>query len=148
MDTCRNKDIGFLIKKIDEKLGKNINAKLSLVGLTFVQLKVLVFVFESQFQKTTQKEIETFLEVSHPATNGIIRRLEEKEFLTTEITVKNGRMSKNVCITKKGSDFCNGNKHDKEAFEKKFEEWLSKDEKEQFTILLEKIYRNLSADKI
>ncbi len=148
MDTRRNKDIGFLIKKIDEKLGKNINAKLSLVGLTFVQLKVLVFVFESQFQQTTQKEIESFLEVSHPTTNGIIRRLEEKEFLKTEITVKNGRMSKNVCITKKGTDFCNGNKHDKDLLEKKFEEWLSKDEKDQLAKLLEKVYRNLNADKI
>lgn len=147
MEENKNKEIGFLIKKIDEKLAKNMNEKLALVGLTFAQLKVLIFVFESPLQMTTQKEIENFLEVSHPTTNGIIKRLEEKDFLKTEMTLKNNRMSKNVMLTEKGADLCRNNTHDKDLFEKKFEEWLTKDEKTQLTALLEKIYTKISEYK-
>lgn len=147
MEENKNKEIGFLIKQIDEKLAKNMNEKLALVGLTFAQLKVLIFVFESPLQITTQKEIENFLEVSHPTTNGIIKRLEEKDFLKTEMTLKNNRMSKNVMLTEKGAVFCRNNTHDKDLFEKKFEEWLTKDEKTQLTALLEKIYTKISEYK-
>lgn len=147
MEENKNKEIGFLIKKIDEKLAKNMNEKLALVGLTFAQLKVLIFVFDAKFQMTTQKEIENFLEVSHPTTNGIIKRLEEKGFLKTEMTLKNNRMSKNVMLTEKGADLCRNNTHDKDLFEKKFEEWLTQDEKTQLTALLEKIYTKISEYK-
>ena len=147
MEENKNKEIGFLIKKIDEKLAKNMNEKLALVGLTFAQLKVLIFVFDTKFQMTTQKEIENFLEVSHPTTNGIIKRLEEKDFLKTEMTLKNNRMSKNVMLTEKGADLCRNNTHDKDLFEKKFEEWLTQDEKTQLTALLEKIYTKISEYK-
>lgn len=148
MENIKNTDIGFLLKKIDEKLEKHLNASLNLQGITFVQLRVLIFVNESENQPQTQKKIENFLEVSHPTTNGIIKRLEEKDFLRTELTLKNGRMSKNVSITKKGKEICKENATDKNLLERKFSDWLTKDEKAQLINLLEKIYEKLAEDKI
>lgn len=148
MKNSQNTDIGFLLKKIDEKLEKHLNANLNSLGITFVQLRVLIFVNESENQQRTQKEIENFLEVSHPTTNGIIKRLEEKDFLKTEMTLKNGRMSKNVGITKKGKEICKENAADKNLMERKFSDWLTKDEKAQLINLLEKIYEKLAEDKI
>ena len=142
MNDSHKNDIGFLFKKIDEKLEKHVNANLNSLGITFSQLKVLFFVHEAENQ-TTQKEIETFLEVSHTTTNGIIKRLEEKQIVKTEMTIKNGRMSKNVAITEKGIDLCSKNETDQNLLENKFGEWLSEDGKNTLRELLLKIYENL-----
>lgn len=143
MNDNHKNDIGFLFKKIDEKLEKHVNANLNSLGITFSQLKVLFFVNEAENHQTTQKEIETFLEVSHPTTNGIIKRLEEKQLVKTEMTIKNGRMSKNVAITEKGIDLCSKNETDQNLLENKFGEWLSEDGKNTLRELLLKIYENL-----
>lgn len=143
MNDSHKNDIGFLFKKIDEKLEKQVNANLTSLGITFAQIRVLIFVHEAENQQTTQKEIETFLEVSHPTTNGIIKRLEEKQLVKTEMTLKNGRMSKNVAITEKGMELCSKNEADKNLLEDKFVEWLSEDGKNTLKALLLKIYEKL-----
>ncbi|WP_296090718.1 MarR family transcriptional regulator [uncultured Treponema sp.] len=143
MNDSHKNDIGFLLKKIDEKLEKQVNANLNSLGITFAQIRVLIFVHEAENQQTTQKEIETFLEVSHPTTNGIIKRLEEKQLIKTEMTLKNGRMSKNVAITEKGIELCSKNEADKNLLEDKFTEWLSEDGKNTLRELLLKIYEKL-----
>lgn len=143
MNDSHKNDIGFLFKKIDEKLEKQVNSKLNSLGITFAQIRVLIFVHEAENQQTTQKEIETFLEVSHPTTNGIIKRLEEKQLIKTEMTLKNGRMSKNVAITEKGIELCSKNEADKNLLEDKFTEWLSEDGKNTLRELLLKIYEKL-----
>lgn len=143
MNDSHKNDIGFLFKKIDEKLEKQVNSKLNSLGITFAQIRVLIFVHEAENQQTTQKEIETFLEVSHPTTNGIIKRLEEKQLIKTEMTLKNGRMSKNVAITEKGIELCSKNEADKNLLEDKFTEWLSEDGKNTLRELLRKIYEKL-----
>ena len=146
MNDSHKNDIGFLFKKIDEKLEKHVNANLNSLGITFSQLKVLFFVHEAENQ-TTQKEIETFLEVSHPTTNGIIKRLEEKQLVKTEMTIKNGRMSKNVAITEKGIDLCSKNETGQNLLENKFGEWLSEAGKNTLRELMLKIYENLESKK-
>ena len=143
MNDSHKNDIGFLFKKIDEKLEKQVNANLNSLGITFAQIRVLIFVHEAENQQTTQKEIETFLEVSHPTTNGIIKRLEEKQLVKTEMTLKNGRMSKNVAITEKGMELCSKNEADKNLLEDKFTEWLSEDGKSTLREFLLKIYEKL-----
>ena len=143
MNDSHKNDIGFLFKRIDAKLEKQVNSKLNSLGITFAQLRALIFVNEAENQQTTQKEIETFLEVSHPTTNGIIKRLKEKQLIKTEMTLKNGRMSKNVAITEKGIELCSKNETDKNLLEKKFTEWLSEDGKNTLRELLLKIYEKL-----
>ena len=88
IEEIKNQDIGCLLKKVDEKLSQHVNTTLSALGITFSQLRVLNFAAESENYETTQKEIETFLVVSHPTTNGIIKRLEAKELLTTQLFLK------------------------------------------------------------
>lgn len=144
MKKNQNIDIGFLLKKIDEKLSKKQNAELNLDGITFPQLRVLLFVNEQERRSTTQKEIETFLDVSHPTTNGIIKRLEEKDLLTTELTVKNGRMSKTVSITYKGNRICQENEINKDKMEQNFKNWISKKEYESLEKILLKLYKKLN----
>lgn len=46
------------------------------------------FIYRKENFTTTQKDLEIFLDVSHPTINGILKRLEEKKFITTEMTKK------------------------------------------------------------
>ena len=96
-------DIGYMIKILSESLEKKANEDLQAYGMTLSQLKALIFIYEQKDGTTTQKELEEFFKVSHPTINGILKRLEEKQMITSEVVV-NRRLSKIVKITEKGKE--------------------------------------------
>ena len=74
------KDIGYLIKTINDKLKVKADADLKHSNLTLAQSRVLAFL-DSRGGQATQKEIEVYLEVSHPTVVGIISRMEKNGHL-------------------------------------------------------------------
>ena len=70
------KDIGYLIKNINDKLKVKADADLKHSNLTLAQSRVLAFL-DSRGGQATQKEIEVYLEVSHPTVVGIVSRMEQ-----------------------------------------------------------------------
>lgn len=70
------KDVGYLIKNINDKLKTRADADLKVSNLTLAQSRVLSFL-SSRGGTATQKEIEIFLEVSHPTVVGIVSRMEK-----------------------------------------------------------------------
>ena len=74
------KDIGYLFKNINDKLKVKADADLKHSNLTFAQSRVLAFL-DSRGGQTTQKEIEVYLDVSHPTVVGIISRMEKNGHL-------------------------------------------------------------------
>lgn len=77
-----------------------INESMEL-DLTGSQMRVLFFLHQQKNFECSQKELEDYLNVSHPTINGILKRMEEKGFLSTEITKKDGHLSKTVKSQKK-----------------------------------------------
>lgn len=75
------KDVGYLIKGINDKLKVNADADFKRYNLTFSQVHVFGFLQEIGGQ-ATQKEIENFLEVSHPTVVGIVSRMEQNGYVT------------------------------------------------------------------
>ena len=65
------KDVGYLIKYINDKLKVKADAELKQYNLTLTQSRVFAFL-NSCGGQATQKEIEVFLEVSHPTVVGIV----------------------------------------------------------------------------
>ena len=63
--------IGCLLKMITDKIKMRADADLAQQGLTLTQSRVLGYLDRSGGQ-ATQKEIEGFLQVSHPTVAGII----------------------------------------------------------------------------
>lgn len=94
-----NKDAGYLIKNINDKLKVKADADLKRYNLTFAQSRVFAYLQEKGGQ-ATQKEIEVFLGVSHPTVVGIVSRMEQNGYLTTWMD-KNDRRNKNVAFTEK-----------------------------------------------
>ena len=76
----QEKDIGYLFKNINDKLKVKADADLKHSNLTLAQSRVLAFL-DSRGGQATQKEIEVYLEVSHPTVVGIISRMEQNGHL-------------------------------------------------------------------
>ena len=91
--------IGYLIKTINDKIKVKADADLNTYELTLSQSRVLTFL-NSKDGQATQKEIEEFLEVSHPTVVGIVSRMEQNGHVTTWLDSKHQR-SKMVRLTAK-----------------------------------------------
>src|SRR5574344_322667 len=127
--TC-TKDIGILIKNLDESLKKSANSYFKTFALTFSQVNVLGYIDSLPEKCATQKELETYLNVSHPTINGILKRLEEKGIIETKVYV-NKRLNKSVVITEKGKELGRKLEANKNEQEKILEQYISKEEKEK-----------------
>lgn len=77
--------IGCLLKMITDKIKMRADADLAQQGLTLTQSRVLGYLDRSGGQ-ATQKEIEGFLQVSHPTVAGIINRMEQNGFVRSGST--------------------------------------------------------------
>ena len=93
-----NKDVGYLIKSINDKLKVKADADLKRYDLTFAQSRVFAYLQEKGGQ-ATQKEIEVFLDVSHPTVVGIVSRMEQNGYVTC--WQDEDKRNKNVKLTSK-----------------------------------------------
>lgn len=139
-------DIGYMIKILNDTLEKNANDDLRSFGLTFSQLRTLRFISVQENQETTQKALEDFLGVSHPTINGILKRLEEKGKITTEISV-NKRMTKIVRMTEKGISELEIANEGRNKQENALRNSLDAGEKETLMNLLNKLYSGITEKK-
>lgn len=90
------KDAGYLLKSINDKLKVKADADLKRYNLTFSQMHVFGYLQERGGQ-ATQKEIEVFLDVSHPTVVGIVSRMEQNGYVTC--WQDEDRRNKNVKLT-------------------------------------------------
>lgn len=116
MPQPEERDIGFLFKQINMQIKKGIDKNLMEYDLTTSQSRVLFFIYFRGEEKTSMKDIEGHLNVTHPTVIGIVRRLEEKGFVVTasdpgdrrvklvEITEKTTKMIKKLDQGKRKMD--------------------------------------------
>ena len=89
-------DVGYLIKRIHDKLAVRADAELKQYHLTMSQGRVFLYL-SSRGGQATQKEIETFLGVAHPTVVGLVSRMEQSGYVTCW-PCEDGR-NKNVKLT-------------------------------------------------
>ena len=77
----RESDVGFLIKLIYDAHGKVLYHRFRSEGITRAQAEVLRFVMAQGGARTTLRDVEAFLGVSHPTVVGLVSRLVEKGLL-------------------------------------------------------------------
>lgn len=92
--------IGYLVKQIADKVQMLGNNVLKQYGLTFTQSRVLACL-NKYGGRATQKDVETFLQVSHPTVVGVISRMERDGFVRCWQDADDRRM-KNIEVTDKG----------------------------------------------
>lgn len=80
-----NTNISFLIKLIGDTIETKANKRLRPHGITLSQERILAYLNERKDQKTSQKDMEEFFQVTHPTIIGILKRLESKGFILSEV---------------------------------------------------------------
>ncbi len=135
------KDVGYLIKNINDKLKAKADADLKHYNLTLTQSRVFAFLRHKGGQ-ATQKEIETFLEVSHPTVVGIVSRMEQNGHVTTRTDARDKR-NKIVKLTRQAEELGIDMEHNILATEKKLISTLSDEDAERLREMLLIVYKNL-----
>ena len=135
------RDIGYLIKNINDKLKAKADADLKQYNLTLAQSRVFAFLHTNGGQ-ATQKEIEVFLEVSHPTVVGIVSRMEQNGHVTTWIDEQDKR-NKIVQLTVQAEALGIDMEQDISANEQKMLTSLSDADIERLREMLLTIYKNL-----
>lgn len=134
------KDVGYLIKNINDKLKVKADADLKRYNLTFTQSRVFAYLQEKGGQ-ATQKEIEVFLDVSHPTVVGIVSRMEHNGYLTC--WQDEDKRNKNVKLTQKAESLGMDMEQHMLENEKHLLSPLSPAEAEQLKQMLLQIYDHL-----
>lgn len=135
------KDIGYLIKNINDKLKVKADADLKHSNLTLAQSRVLAFL-DSRGGQATQKEIEVYLEVSHPTVVGIISRMEQNGHLKCWVDETDKR-NKIVALTDQAKALRKDMEQRLLANEKKLLASLSEDDIKKLKQMLLTMYNNL-----
>ena len=139
--SMQKRDIGYLIKNINDKLKAKADADLKHYNLTLAQSRVLTFLHFNGGQ-ATQKEIEVFLDVSHPTVVGIVSRMEQNGHVISWID-ENDKRNKIVKLTEAAEALSMDMEHDISENERKMLASLSAEDIEQLRELLLAVYKNL-----
>lgn len=133
---------GFLIKQISEKTDKKIIRTFKKYGVTCSQHRTLTFLNGSG-GKSTQKDVETYLEVSHPTVVGILSGLESRGLVSCVFDSDDKRM-KSVYLTEDGRALLKSSYQDATEAGKEFWKDISDEETETLIRILEKLKENLN----
>lgn len=135
------KDIGFLVKRLTDKIKASVDALLKKHDLTFSQTMIIEFLSE-RGGKASQKEIENYLQVSHPTIVGIVSRLEKNGYVTC-FTDEKDRRNKIVLATDKALSMVDVMRDDKSKMEKKLTKGLSEAEIAEFRRIIDILIKNI-----
>ncbi len=133
--------LGRLIKNINDKIKVRADADLKQHGLTLAQSRVLRFLHRAG-GASTQKEIERFLDTSHPTVVGIISRMVRGGYIVCSKDESDKR-NKIVSLTEKARMLNKKICAQIEKNEKEMTRGLTDDDIENFEKILGIIYKNL-----
>lgn len=134
-------DVGYLIKQISDKMRANANANFREHGLTFSQVHVLDFI-KACGGEVAQKDIEIYLNVSHPTIVGLVSRLEKAGFVSCRVDER-CRRNKIVCETEKARAVAKKMDKSRVELERRLCNTLGQRDREELTRLLTLVYQNL-----
>lgn len=135
------KYFGPIMKKISEEMDRRANMEIKKYNLTLTQARVILFLARNEAKAVTQKELENFLQVSHPTTVTIVKSMEAKKMLKTSFDDADRRM-KNVKLIWGNETIYRELERNAEHMEHKLLAGFSEEEKELFYAFLSRAYRN------
>ncbi len=138
-------DIGFKIKKINDKLQKKADKTMEELDITFSQHHILVYLIHLENKTCSLKTLEKEFKVSQATMAGLIKRMEEKEIVKTHIG-ENDKRIKMVTITEKGILICQKSREMMMKGEETIKSIYSQEELNNLTNYLERLYKILDKE--
>ena len=142
MMQTEERDIGFLFKQINLMIKKEIDKNLIKYDLTTSQSRVLFFIYFRGDDKTSMKDIEEHMKVTHPTVIGIVKRLEEKGFVATASDPEDRRVQL-VIITQKTTKMIKKLDQGKRRMDEKLLKGFTEQEAKELRRMLSMIEDNL-----
>ena len=130
-----------LIRKINYKVKAQIDSSFKEHDMTFSQSQLMHYL-EFNGKSATQKQLQEYLKVSHPTIVGLVKRLENHNFVRTEVD-QNDKRNKIVIATNEAEKFKQDLIEKRNRMTEIMYQNLSEEELEELTRLLSIIYKNL-----
>ncbi|MGN1166945.1 MAG: MarR family winged helix-turn-helix transcriptional regulator [Lachnospiraceae bacterium] len=137
----KEKYFGPTMKKITEEMDRKANMEIKKYNLTLTQARIILFLAKNEGKTATQKELEDFLQVSHPTTVTIVKSMEAKKMVETSLDDADRRM-KNVKLIWGDEKIYRELEQNAEHMELKLLAGFSEEEKELFYTFLNRAYKN------
>lgn len=100
---CKEIRLSLFLKMVSNLFERELNNKVSLMDLTHAQCRILGFLNVNRDKEIYLNDIEKEFCLKRPTVTGIIRRLEEKEFILIEPKC-NDKRYKRVVLTDKSEE--------------------------------------------
>lgn len=135
----REYELARQVLNLANQIVKNRNKHLKELNITAEQADSLTF-FYSDDNKSIS-DLKDYLHISHQTARGIVKRLEEKEFLRLSVSEADGRY-KTVSLTEKGIHIVECLKRNGTHTGYQLLSGMTKTEQEQFSALMAKSLEN------
>lgn len=133
-------NIGFLIKKISDRLLSELNYNLKKYNITARQLEVLDFI--NELNSVSQKDLSEHLGVKHTTVIELLRKLQEKDFIIKTQNEKNAKYNA-ITLTDKGKELAKQLGTFRDEVENIIAKSLGKENKESLIHSLNIVYKNI-----
>lgn len=134
--------LGPIMKKISEEIDRKVNIGIKKYNLTLAQARIILFLAKREGKTVTQKELEDFLQVSHPTTVTIVKSMESKKMVKTSFDDADRRMKK-VELIWGNETIYSELEQNAEDMEIRLLAGFSEEEKELFYSFLGRAYKNV-----
>lgn len=146
MGFCRHdiqeEPLGYKLKKVNKLFEQQINDVMKKSDMTFSQIAVLHYLLISEDHEVTLKELGEALQITHPTCIGLVRRLQEKELVTSVVNPGNKRF-RNVVATDQARELVTCGHEWIRRLQEQMVKGFTREETARFTRDLDRIYDNL-----
>lgn len=139
----KRQQLGFIVKQINNIYEKNLNERLKKLGITSSQCAVLDFLFYTNEDEVSQRDVEKALSLKNPTVTGILKRLDEKGFILCVPNAKDKRKKK-IYLTEKAYDIQRRMEANRRKLDDELTKGMTQKEIAAFTRGLEKVLNNIS----
>ncbi len=121
------KNIGRLVKKASNQLGREFDQFAKPFDLTGMQMSIIDFISYGLKKEYFQQDIEKEFNIQRSTTTVLLQRMEKKELIYRQVSQKDARQ-KSVHLTQKAQDLVAECRSYFQLQEKELEERFSEDE--------------------
>ncbi|CUX38970.1 MarR family winged helix-turn-helix transcriptional regulator [Clostridium sp. C105KSO13] len=139
----RSQPIGFTVKQINNVFEKDLNEKLKTIGITASQCAVLDYLFRTEKEEVSQRDVERNLSLKNPTVTGLLKRLDEKGYVLCVPNASDKRR-KNIYLTEKAYDIQRRMEADRKKMDRQMTRGMTKKQVAALTRGLEKILYNIA----
>ena len=137
----KKNSIGCMIKYITDKVRQKADNNLKDHNVTLAQVRVLNFLWRQE-GSCSQKQIENFLQVSHPTVAGLVSRMEQSGYIQTSVSSDDKR-NKIVTVTDSGMALASELCRFMDELDNRMLEGLSEEQQSQLADMLLTVAKNL-----